>query len=289
MKIALLLITAFLLAFIQTDDRTRYFPIAVEYPEALPEKHNLWIFMMAGQSNMAGRGQVEPQDTLSHPRVFTLDRNGNIVLAKSPLHYLEPTRTGLDLGHRFGYTLITQLPDSISVLLVPTAVGGSAISQWLDDELFRGVHLRTNFREQLDAAMQRGTPKAVLWHQGESDANDRNIPYYQDRITELFRLFREYAGNEQLPVILGELGLHDKNAVNRARINDVIHDYAANDPRSAVVPTTDLSHIGDSTHFSSEALRTMGERYAQTYLNTFHATETVQKRGFWQWLRGLFR
>ncbi|MCH8494687.1 MAG: sialate O-acetylesterase, partial [Balneolales bacterium] len=216
-------------------------------------------------------------------------KKGEIIMAKSPLHYLEPTRTGLDLGHQFGNTLISELPDSVSVLLIPTAVGGSAISQWLDDEMFRGVKLRTNFRRQLDVAMQHGTPKAVLWHQGESDSNENNIPYYKDRLSDLFRLFREYAGDDQLPIILGELGLHDKNALNRSRINEVIHDYAANDPRSAVVPTTDLSHIGDSTHFSSEALRTMGERYAQTYLNTFHTTESMQKNGFWRWLRGLFR
>lgn len=66
-----------------------------------------------------------------------------------------------------------------------------------------------------------------------------------------------------------ELGLHDKNAESRSRINQIIHDYAANDLWSAVVPMTDLSHVGDSTHFNSESMRTMGERYAEDYLRHF--------------------
>ena len=161
------------------------------------------------------------------------------------------------------------LPDSISVLIVPTAVGATPIVLWLEDRQHRGVQLLTNFREKTELARMHGTIKGVLWHQGESDSNERDIPFYKERLTELFSRFRKFAGDDQLPVILGELGLHDKNAENRSRINEIIHEYAAEDPRSAVVPTTDLPHLGDSTHFNSEALRTMGERFARTYLNSF--------------------
>lgn len=245
-----------------------YFPKKVEYPESLPDRENLWVFILAGQSNMAGRGQVEPQDTLPNPRVLTIDQQGEIIIAKSPLHFYEPSRTGLDLGHSFGNVMAEHLPDSISVLIVPTAVGGSRIAQWLGDDEFRGVKLLTNFRQKVDLANSVGTLKAVLWHQGESDSNESDIPLYRQRLMELFTRFRDFAGDHQLPVVLGELGLHDKNAVNRSRINEIIHDYAESDPWSAVVPTTDLPHVGDSTHFNSMALRTMGERYAEIYYLT---------------------
>ncbi len=260
-----------ILLFFFNEDRTKYFSKEVEYPESLPGRENLWVFILAGQSNMAGRGQVEPQDTLPNPRVLTINQQGEIVIAKSPLHFYEPSRTGLDLGHRFGNVMAEHLPDSISLLIVPTAVGGSRIAQWLGDDEFRGVRLLTNFRQKVELANSVGTTKAVLWHQGESDSNKRDIPMYRQRLTELFTRFREYAGDHQLPVILGELGLHDKNAENRSRINEVIHNYAGDDSRSAVIPTTDLSHVGDSTHFNSEALRTMGERYAEIYLNHFYS------------------
>jgi hypothetical protein len=291
MKITLLFLISLLLVSSQAQDRTRYFPQTVQYPESLPDKHNLWVFIMAGQSNMAGRGQVEPQDTLPNPRVLALNQYGEIVVAKSPLHFYEPTRTGLDLGYRFGNIITSHLPDSVSVLLVPTAIGGSSISQWLGDEEFRGVRLLSNFGEKSALAGEIGTFKAVLWHQGESDSNERDIPFYRERLASLLSQFREYTGEVQLPVILGELGLHDKNALNRGRINEIIHEYALDDLRAAVVPTTDLGHIGDSTHFNSEALRTMGERYALAYMNAFYKAEGVSasvKPGFWERLRRFF-
>ncbi|TVQ73701.1 MAG: sialate O-acetylesterase [Balneolaceae bacterium] len=271
MKYLLLFLILPMLLLSFAGDRTRYFPGVVEYPEEIPSKENLWVFILAGQSNMAGRGLVEPQDTIPNPRVLTINEEEEIIIAKSPLHFYEPVRTGLDLGHRFGNVMTEHLPDSISVLIVPTAVGGTPISLWIEDHDFRGVRLLTNFQEMTKLAGSVGTIKAVLWHQGESDSNEEGITHYKKRINELFSKFREFAGDNELPILVGELGLHDKNAENRGRINQIIHDYTASDPWSAVVPTTDLAHVGDSTHFNSESLRTMGERYAETYLQHFIA------------------
>ena len=51
------------------------------------DKKKTWVFILAGQSNMAGRGAVEAEDTITHPRINTNDKNGNIILAKEPLHF----------------------------------------------------------------------------------------------------------------------------------------------------------------------------------------------------------
>jgi len=61
------------------------------------DKKKTWVFILAGQSNMAGRGVVEAEDTITHPRIKTIDKNGNIILAKEPLHFYEPTMAGLDM------------------------------------------------------------------------------------------------------------------------------------------------------------------------------------------------
>ncbi|NLI59792.1 MAG: hypothetical protein GX387_15065, partial [Clostridium sp.] len=42
------------------------FPQTISYVDKLPNPDSLYIFIMAGQSNMAGRGFVEPQDTLTY-------------------------------------------------------------------------------------------------------------------------------------------------------------------------------------------------------------------------------
>ena len=57
------------------SERTGNFPGQVEKVRALPAKHNLWVFLLAGQSNMAGRGFVEPVDTMPDPRILTVSKN----------------------------------------------------------------------------------------------------------------------------------------------------------------------------------------------------------------------
>ena len=56
---------------------------------------------MAGQSNMAGRGFVEPIDTLINTRILTINRQNKLIYAKEPLHFYEPHKKGLDLGMSF--------------------------------------------------------------------------------------------------------------------------------------------------------------------------------------------
>src|SRR5687767_8499965 len=70
-------------------ERTQNFYRNVEYPQRLPKKKNVWVFIMAGQSNMAGRGFVEPQDTVSNARILAINKDNEIILAKEPLHFYE--------------------------------------------------------------------------------------------------------------------------------------------------------------------------------------------------------
>jgi len=264
-----ILVLAFFISSVvkaQTDNRTVSFPKVESKAVNLPKKENLWVFVLAGQSNMAGRGQVEPQDTISSPRIFSINKQGEIIIAKEPLHFYEPTLTGLDCGLSFGKNMISQLPDHVSILLIPTAVGGSSISQWLGDATYRNVQLLTNFKQKVEIGKQYGQLKGILWHQGESDTNPNDIPEYSNRLTKLFTEFRKIAGNETLPIILGELGSYSTNKENWLRINEQIKHYASTDSHSSVVPTQDLVNKGDQLHFNSEGQRLLGKRFAEAYL-----------------------
>lgn len=250
-------------------ERTAYFPKQTETISAMGNKENVWVFIMAGQSNMAGRGIVEPQDTVSNRRILSVNKHGEIIVAKEPLHFYEPNLTGLDCGMSFAKKLIQKLPGHISVLLVPCAVGGSSISQWLDDSLHRGVKLYSNFLEKVVLAKKYGTLKAILWHQGESDANEKNIPLYKQRLAQLFSKFRKAIGNNELPVLIGELGSFSTNKANWILINNAIHNYAMQDINTSVISTKDLKDKGDSLHFNSKGQRMMGRRFAEACLKKF--------------------
>lgn len=252
----------------ENDARIQFFPETELKPEKIPDKNNLWVFILAGQSNMAGRGLVQPQDTVPDERILTINKAGEIIIAKEPLHFYEPAMTGLDSGLSFGRKMIRHIPDSIHVLLLPAAVGGSSVSQWLGDSLHRDVKLLSNFKEKVETGRTYGEIKGILWHQGESDANQTDILLYKDRLSELLAKFREIAGKENLPVIVGELGSFSKNNDNWMKINHQISLYARQDKNTSVITTSDLNHKGDRVHFNSESQRIMGERFAHEYLIT---------------------
>lgn len=238
-------------------------------PAKLPKPNKVWVFLLAGQSNMAGRGIVEAQDTVTNPRIFSINSKGEVIHAKEPLHFYEPSRVGLDCGLSFGKTMLKGIPKKVSILLLPTAVGGSSMRQWLGDSTYREVKLWSNFLEKVAIGKKYGQIKGILWHQGESDANDRSIPLYPENLARLVQNFRTAVGNPQLPVLMGELGAFSQNPEQWKKINQLIWTHAAKDLFTSVISTQDLQHKGDKIHFDSAGQRAMGQRFAEAYLAKF--------------------
>ena len=251
---------------LKTYARIQNFPHITEYPKKLPKKENVWVFMMAGQSNMAGRGLVEPQDTIASERILTINKRDKIILAKEPLNIYEPTMKGLDCGMSFAKEMLKNVPDSISILVVPTAIGGSSISQWIGDSIHRDVQLLKNFKHKINFAKKYGTLKGILWHQGESDAEVALIPLYKERLNLLFTQFRSFAEIESLPIFMGELGVYSRRPKELKQINKQMQKYVFSDKNTFLIQTSDLKHKGDYLHFNSEGQRKLGIRYANEYL-----------------------
>jgi len=251
----------------EKENRAEFFPKIQTRPNEIPKKDNVWVFIRAGQSNMAGRGKVEPNDTIPESRILTLNKNGELIIAKEPLHFYEPKHSGLDCGLSFGKELIKYIPDSISILIVPTAVGGSSISQWINNETFRNVNLFTNFKEKSNIGKKYGIVKGILWHQGERDAREeKNIEKYDKQLKRLFKQLREEIGNDKLPIIVGQLGSFLKTIYKGEEINSKIEKYIKLDSNAYLINTYDLNHRGDSLHFDSEGQRKIGERFANKFI-----------------------
>ncbi len=246
----------------------KYFPRLLDEVDVLPQKKNLWVFVMAGQSNMSGRGLVEPSDTVSHPRILTVTPENQWVYAKEPLHLHESRMTGLDCGLAFGRELLKHVGDSVHIALIPCAVGGSSIGQWLGDSLHRSIYLRTSFESKVKFAQAYGEIKGILWHQGENDARFARTDTYENSLIKLVRFFRSYVGNDTLPVIAGELGLNKlspENQQQRDSINEILWNRANEDRYVEVVRTRDLT-THDHYHFDSPSLRVLGRRYAEQFI-----------------------
>ena len=236
-------------------------------------KDKKWVFILAGQSNMSGRGVVESQDTITNKSINTLNKDLQLELAREPLHFYEPDLAGVGPGFAFGKELKKSVPSNVEIILVPCAIGGSSIDQWLGDSLHRGVHLYSNFKTRLDTITKIGTVKAILWLQGESDANSNGLSSYKTKLEDLFQRFRRDVENSSLPILVGEIGTYsepESKNQNWKSLNNIINDVAKEDKNTYIISSEGLTSNPDHVHYNSESQRTLGKRFANKYLNVVY-------------------
>jgi len=236
----------------------------------IPARNKVWTFLLAGQSNMAGRGLVEPQDTIPNTRILTINKENEIVLAKEPLHYYEPARTGLDCGLSFARTLLESVPKDVSILMVPIAIGGSSIQRWLADSTWNDVKLLSNARNKIARAKEAGMFKGILWHQGEANSNSAaETEGHAIRLSTLADSLRTIIDIKDLPFLVGELGSFSKRPELFELTNRQLATFTSEDKYAALIETSDLPHKGDNLHFDGPAQREIGKRFAEAYVLKF--------------------
>jgi hypothetical protein len=232
----------------------------------LPAKEKLHLYLLMGQSNMAGRGKIAPEDKTIHPRVllFTLDNKWE--LAVEPVTRDKPGMLGVGPGLAFGKAMAEKEP-GITIGLVPCAVGGTQLKLWQ-----HGGTLYSNAVRRAKLAMQVGTLKGIVWHQGESDSGTAtNANTYGDRLAGMIRDLRADLAAPALPVVVGQIGefLYDRGPDHSpyARVvNAALSSLPDKVPATACAPSQGLSHKGDQLHFDAASQREFGRRYAAAML-----------------------
>ena len=226
------------------------------------------VFLLAGQSNMAGRGEVAEADREIHPRILMLAQDGSWQPAVDPIHY-DKARAGAGLARSFAEVLADQDRD-ITIGLVPAACGGSPISTWVPG----GYHEQTDSHPYDDAiertrrALQDGRLAGILWHQGESDSRPQRAALYKENLVELIERFRRDLETPDVPFIIGQLGQFEGKPWTDARqqVNQAQIEVAAETPYTAFVSSDGLTAKEDNTHFNRESLQEFGKRYAAAWL-----------------------
>ena len=246
----------------------REFPL----PE-LPAKEQFHLFLLVGQSNMAGRGEVEDQDREVHSRVVTFSQDSTWVHAIDPIHFDKPV-AGVGLGRTFGIAIADQDPD-ITIGLIPAAVGGSPIDSWAPGVLHEptGSHPYDDALRRARRAMVDGTLKGILWHQGEGDSRPERAGTYASKLHAVIERFRTELDQPDVPFIVGQLGQFSDVpwSVDRARVNAAHEQVPAWVTDTVFVSSDGLVHRGDRVHFDAPSLRAFGQRYADAYLTARQA------------------
>lgn len=245
------------------------------------------IFLLMGQSNMAGFGCVNPADPWQPgdrdpvDGVFMLTGQGTVRSAgwwrpvrwrpaAHPLHrHQNSSRLGLAIEFARRYR---DVRPGVEVGLIPCAWGGAEIAR-----LHRGSPIYRNAMRRCAIARRAGEIRAVLWQQGESDSDTpAHTAAYESKLRRMIADLRADLGQPELAWIIGDLSHFFQDFVRpddppRAEristIRSILRQVAASDPRTAFVESTGLqSPPGDIVHFNRDSYLTFGRRYAESLL-----------------------
>ncbi len=201
---------------------------------------------------MAGRAAIPDDAGDIIDRCYLLNDKNEWEPARNPLNRYSSVRKDLAMqklgpGYSFVRKMLEQ-DKTATIGLIVNARGGTGIDEWLGkSELYWGARKRTK------AAMNHGTLKGVLWHQGESDQG--NPDAYLGKLQSLIANLRADLNSPNLPFIAGQIAKDGAINAEIAKLPDATHS-------TAFVSSKDLATT-DGTHFDTKSQILLGERYAE--------------------------
>lgn len=247
---------------------------------SIPEEFQgkLSLFILAGQSNMSGFGELPKSIQDTNPRILLFGNDYHWKIAVEPI---DDSKNQVDIvsydflvgfspALAFATTLLEHYPDMV-IGLIPCAKDKSSIYQWqrnLSDESLYGSCLK-----RIKAASTMGKVAGILFFQGESDALDPNFPPKQirlpnewaSRFMDFVNSWRSDLGLPKLPVIFAQIG--QNTAPDRFYYWEIVKQQqeAVKMSFCKMIKTDDLD-LADDIHFTTESYKVIGTRFANAYM-----------------------
>lgn len=256
------------LALGETADETPSVSTLSPVPASAKEPPKpMQIFLLIGQSNMAGRAPLDELRGVavaSNAFLFATNRWEHAV---PPFNRFAAHRKGLRMqllnpGPSFVRAWQAAHPDA-RIGIVNEARGGTRIGQWeKGGKLHRAAVNAAKAGLKLAQAQPGGGEIAgILWHQGESNAS--NAEGYPEALAELVSALRETFEKPALPFVFGGLAEAKDSGRAEARraFNAMLEKQVSKIPHSAFVSSEGLGTT-DGIHFNRSAQLRLGLRYA---------------------------
>ena len=231
-------------------------------------KEKFHLYLLIGQSNMAGRGKVSEQDKKIDPHVFVLNKEDKWVPGADPIHF-DKDIAGVGPGLSFGKSMVKRNP-SVRIGLIPCAAGGSSIDIWLKDEYWSQTKSKpySEAVRRTKIAMRDGMLKGILWHHGEGDCKEGLAEEYEEKLITLIEKLRNDLKMPDVPFVVGELGeFYVRRYPFAEEIKKALHGITRKVKNTACVSATGLTPKSDSTHFNAVSARELGRRYAEVMID----------------------
>lgn len=243
--------------------------------QPLTEGTHYTVYLLAGQSNMDGRGKNEhltgeladyatPQNTVmirySSGGLRRKHRQSKGFIPLRPGCNENPSLFGPEIG--FGHAIAAAQPGR-NILLVKVTEGGTTLhTDWnsaAPNKLY--ARLVRTVKHALEDIQKQGATYEIagmLWHQGEGDRMSPHVERYKERIDAFIERIRTDLNAPEMPFILGEI--RNDSDQNQA-ILAIKRAYAEETPAVGLASGKDLKTF-DTHHFDAPSLIELGKRYA---------------------------
>lgn len=229
------------------------------------------VFLLLGQSNMAGYPKALAADKVENPRIKVLGydncsatgrQEGQWDVAAPPLH--ECWNSAIGPGDYFSKTLIDKLPAGDTIGLVPCAISGEKIETFLKSG---GTKYAWILQRAKLAQQAGGVIEGILFHQGESNSGDTSWP---GKVNTLVKDLRTDLALGDVPFLAGELA-YDGGCASHNTLVAKLPSVVAN---AYVVSAQGLKLDPADTqwrlHFSRDSQVELGKRYAAKMISALH-------------------
>lgn len=243
------------------------------------------IFILAGQSNMAGRGGIKyldptpenplgavwnhtiPPDSQSSPHILRLNAKLAWEVATEPLHAdIDTSKVcGVGPGMAFANEVLKRKPCLGVIGLVPCAKGGTYMAEWS-----RGTELYNRIINRTAAALQcGGRLEALLWYQGENQADKGvGLATFATDVLSFFTSLREDLKAPNLPIIQVALSPDEKGdftlEIREIQLNLKFPFLTTVDANGSDM------NIQDHVHLTTSSQVILGKKMAMAFLDMIH-------------------
>lgn len=234
------------------------------------------VYLLIGQSNMAGRGYMTDQDSVDRfDRIFLLNREGKPVEATNPFNQYSSVRKEINMqgiNPGVGFSMFMREHTKHNIILVVNAIGGSKLDEWMPDTKYFSEAIKRTRQAQ-----NYGRLKGILWHQGCSDSSDSLRNIYMNKLMTMVESLRDSLDAEMVPFIAGELPEWRESS---PAFNDMINTISEHIPLSACVSSKGctMREAPSDPHFSRDGQLILGRRYGEQMLKLQKARRHSRKK-----------
>jgi lysophospholipase L1-like esterase len=232
-------------------------PLTLQADSDIPA-NKTHIFILAGQSNMMGRGDTAqlPAHLKQPPENVEFYTHGRqSQLAK--YQYFGPEV-------QFAHAMAKIFPKE-KVIIIKSAASGSSIQEWMPKQaLYQGLLRQVKFV----SGSSHPKIEAIIWMQGETDArNETTASAYANNLSQLITHLRQDLQAENVPFLIGQINQKDPNFPMEKQVRTAQAHVANMNSHTLLVSNDGLSKIYDKVHYDAKGLVELGRRFAISFVN----------------------